>query len=127
MFAGKSSLTTRKLTILSILILSSGQGQRSGHRSGPAGPVQSSKTFTWVCAIQYTLNLVCHPPPNQQIVLKLQMISNNYCMNSNNNLLAWQSGCLRGTWRGTCCQAQVRSGPVQFTIQLKFNFLELDS
>ena len=33
------------------------------------------------------------------------------------------------TWKGTCCQAQVRSGPGQdrFRLQLKFISLELDS
>ena len=36
-----------------------------------------------------------------------------------------KEGTSNRTWKGTCCQAQVRSGPG--LVQLKFNSLELDS
>ena len=40
-------------------------------------------------------------------------------------------GDLRGasnrTWKGTCCQAQVRSGPGLVQYRLKFNSFELDT
>ena len=45
--------------------------------------------------------------------------------------LAWREtseGTSNRTWKGTCCQAQVSKGPGQvwFSIELKFNFFELE-